>query len=126
MRRDKPRPHRIAAGGAHMGDEAQLLSSEKRCGRILRRCRTAQGDDCDCRGDRPCHRLTRYAHDHSALTLANLMTPAHLSVSSPMSLPKFAGEPPSRLPPRSVSRAFIFASTSAALIAWLSFSMISA
>src|SRR5262249_48309826 len=62
--------------------------------------------------------------DHSALMPANLITLAHFSVSSAMSLPNSAGEPASTVPPRSASRAFIFGSASAVLISLLSFSTI--
>jgi hypothetical protein len=43
-----------------------------------------------------------------------------------MSVPKSAGEPGNGVAPRSASRAFIFGSTSPALISLLSFSMMSA
>ena len=53
--------------------------------------------------------------DHSGLMPANLITLAHFSVSSAMSLPKSAGEPASTVPPNSASRAFILGSAIAAL-----------
>src|SRR5262245_61302598 len=63
--------------------------------------------------------------DQSALMPANLITLAHFSVSSAMSLPKSAGEPASTVPPSSVIRAFIVGSASAAFISRLSMSMMS-
>src|SRR5215472_16312619 len=63
--------------------------------------------------------------DHSALMPANLITLAHFSVSSAMSLPKSAGEPASTVPPRSARRAFIVGSSRATLISRLSLSTIS-
>src|SRR5262245_7814129 len=63
---------------------------------------------------------------HSALMFAARITLAHFSVSSAMSLPKSAGEPASALPPDSAIRALIFGSARAALVSWLSLSMISA
>src|SRR5262245_1367800 len=56
--------------------------------------------------------LVTFANDvtlsrrHAALIPANLITLAHLSVSSAMSLPKSAGEPARAVPPRSASRDF--------------------
>ena len=44
------------------------------------------------------------------LMFAALITLAHFSVSSAMSLPKSAGEPASAVPPRSASRALILGS----------------
>src|SRR6266403_5319040 len=64
--------------------------------------------------------------DHSGLMPANLTTLAHFSVSSAMSLPKSAGEPASRLPPSSASRALILESASAALVSPFSLSAIAA
>src|SRR5262249_32219039 len=63
---------------------------------------------------------------HSGLMPANWITLPHFSVSSAMSLPKSAGEPPSAVPPRSASCALILGSSSAALVSLLSFSTISA
>src|SRR4051812_36869821 len=63
---------------------------------------------------------------YSALMLAALITLTHFSVSSAISLPKSAGEPPRILPPRSAMRAFSFASASAALISLFSLSTMSA
>src|SRR6516225_11457583 len=48
--------------------------------------------------------------DHSSLMPANLITLAHFSVSSAISLLKSAGEPTSGVPPRSASLAFILRS----------------
>src|SRR6516225_1021968 len=62
---------------------------------------------------------------HSALMLRVRMRLPHFSVSSPMSLPKSAGESASASPPRLASRALFFGSTRAALISLLSLSMIS-
>src|SRR5262249_30535217 len=64
--------------------------------------------------------------DHSGLMPADLITLAHLSVSSAMSLPKSAGEPGSTVPPKSASRALILESAKPALISLLSLSTISA
>src|SRR5262245_56426506 len=61
---------------------------------------------------------------YSGLRPANLITVAHFSLSSTISLPKSAGDPGSDPPPRSASRAFIVGSASAALISLLSVSMI--
>src|SRR6266446_3221448 len=58
---------------------------------------------------------------HSGLMPANLITLAHFSVSSAMSLPKSAGEPASTMPPSSANFALIPASARAALISPLSF-----
>src|SRR5262245_20700252 len=55
----------------------------------------------------------------------NLITLAHFSVSSAMSLPKSAGEPANTVPPRSAIRALIRGSVRATLICLLSLSMIS-
>src|SRR5207248_1830871 len=63
--------------------------------------------------------------DHCQLMPADLITLAHLSVSSAMSLPKSAGEPASTVPPRSASRAFALGSASISLISRLSLSMTS-
>ena len=68
----------------------------------------------------------RRARGHSGLRLAVRMTLPHFSVSSAMSFPKSAGEPPSTVPPKSASRALIFGSARAALISLLSLSTISA
>src|SRR6185437_2382599 len=65
-------------------------------------------------------------HSHCGLMLAALITLPHFSVSSAMSLPKSAGEPPSTVPSRLASRALNFGSASAALISLLSLSTISA
>src|SRR5947199_7285310 len=54
--------------------------------------------------------------NHSGLMPANLITLAHFSVSSAMSLPKSAAEPAITSPPSSASRALILGSTRAALI----------
>src|SRR5205807_2573184 len=61
----------------------------------------------------------------SGLMPADLITLAHLSVSSAMSLPKSTGEPGRTVPPRSASRAFRLGSARAAFIPALSLSMIS-
>src|SRR5262245_61321624 len=63
---------------------------------------------------------------HSALMPANLITLAHFSVSSAMSLPKSAGEPAITVPPSSAIRALILGSARAALISLLSRLTISA
>ena len=60
-----------------------------------------------------------------ALMPANLITLAHFSVSSAMSLPKSAGEPPSVETPTWTNRAFMAGSASAALISLLSLSTMS-
>src|SRR5438128_1743929 len=57
---------------------------------------------------------------------ANLITLPHFSVSSVISLPKSPGEPRSRVPPNSASRALILGSVRTALISLLSLSTISA
>src|SRR4051794_13004692 len=62
----------------------------------------------------------------SALRFAALITLPHFSVSSAISLPKSAGEPPRIPPPRSAMRAFSFASASPALISLFSLSTMSA
>src|SRR5215510_8902822 len=68
-------------------------------------------------GDRECH---------SGLMPANLITLAHFSVSSPMTLPKSAGEPASTVPPPS-TRCFIsLGSERLAFISLLSLSTTSA
>src|SRR5258708_2802005 len=69
------------------------------------------------------NQLTRSSH--SGLRLAARTTLPHFSVSSAMSWPNAAGEPASASPPMSANRAFILGSASAALISWLSLSMIS-
>ena len=61
-----------------------------------------------------------------ALIPAALITLAHFSVSSAMSLPKSAGDIGIGVPPKSASRAFITGLARAALISLLSFSIISA
>src|SRR5437660_11790213 len=53
---------------------------------------------------------------YSALMPANLITLAHVSISSAMTLPKSAGEPTSTAVPSSVSYAFILGSAKPALI----------
>src|SRR5712672_1780096 len=63
--------------------------------------------------------------DHSSLTLAARTTLPHFSVSSAMSLPKSAGEPPSAMPPSSASLALILGSARPAAISLLSFAMMS-
>src|SRR5262249_47506605 len=68
----------------------------------------------------------KYRRDHSGLILAVRMTFAHFSVSSAMNLAKSAAEPPNAMPQSSASRAFVVGSASAALIPWLSLSIISA
>src|SRR5262249_19010693 len=73
-----------------------------------------------------CRAAAQALAPHSALMLATRITLPHFSVSSAMSFPKSAGEPPSRVPPRSASRALILGSARAALISLLSFSTISA
>src|SRR5262249_4215691 len=70
--------------------------------------------------------LMEYWRDHSGLILAVRMTFAHFSLSSAMNLAKSAAEPPNAMPPSSASRAFVVGSASAALIPWLSLSIISA
>ena len=62
---------------------------------------------------------------YSTLMLAARITLPHFSVSSAMSLPKSADEPASGVAPRSARRAFNFGSARPALIALLSFSMMS-
>src|SRR5215472_12127028 len=64
--------------------------------------------------------------DQSALMPTDLITLAHFSVSSAMSLPKSAGETTSGVTPKTASRAFILGSARPALISLLSLSMISA
>src|ERR1700686_3729680 len=64
--------------------------------------------------------------DHSGLMPAVLITLAHFSVSSAMSLPKSAGELESTVPPKAASRAFILGSAMTALISLFSLSMIAA
>src|SRR5262249_53420634 len=64
--------------------------------------------------------------DHSGLMPADLITLAHFSVSSAISLLKSAGEPASPVPPRSASRALMLGSARPALISLLSLSTISA
>jgi hypothetical protein len=63
---------------------------------------------------------------HSGFAPEYFTTLAHFSVSSAMSFPKSEAEPPSIVPPRSASRAFIFGSARMVLISILSLSMISA
>src|SRR5262249_25384232 len=63
--------------------------------------------------------------DQSALMPTDLITLAHFSVSSAMSLPKSAGETTSGVTPKTASRAFILGSARPALISLLSLSMIS-
>src|SRR5262249_33765851 len=65
-------------------------------------------------------------YSHSGLILAARITLAHFSVSSAISLPKSAGEPRIRIPPRSASRALSLGSERPALISLLSFSTMSA
>jgi hypothetical protein len=55
-----------------------------------------------------------------------LITLAHFSVSSAMSLPKSAGEPASGVPPKSASLALSLESARPALVSLLSLSMMSA
>ena len=62
---------------------------------------------------------------YSALMPANLITLAHVSISSAMTLPKSAGEPTSTAVPSSVSYAFILGSAKPALISLFSVAMIS-
>src|SRR5262245_44342144 len=64
--------------------------------------------------------------DHCGWMPANLITLAHFSVSSAMSLPKPAGETTSGVPPKSASRACSLGSARLALISLLSRSTISA
>src|SRR5262249_52185605 len=64
--------------------------------------------------------------DHSALMLAARITLPHFSVSSAISLPNWAGDPGSGVPPRSARRAFVLGSSRAALTSLLSWSTISA
>src|SRR5262249_31911647 len=68
----------------------------------------------------------RIASDHSALMPADLITLAHFSVSSAMSLPKSAGDPAWMRNPRSSYLALISARARDALISLLSTSTISA
>src|SRR5262245_4977285 len=63
---------------------------------------------------------------HCGLMPANLITLPHFSVSSTISLPNWAGDPGSGVPPRSASRALILGSASATLISLFSFSTMSA
>src|SRR5262245_48297366 len=63
--------------------------------------------------------------DQSALMPTDLITLAHFSVSSAMSLPKSAGETTSGVPPKSASRACILGSARPALISLLSLSTMS-
>src|SRR5882724_4356627 len=70
-------------------------------------------------------KIHRYFPDHSGLMPANLITLPHFSVSSAMSFPKSAGEPPSTVPSRSAIRALILGSARPALISLLSLSTIS-
>src|SRR5262245_29302183 len=60
------------------------------------------------------------------LMLAAWITLRHFSVSSAISLPNWAGDPGSGVPPRSARRALILGSASAALTSLLSLSTISA
>src|SRR5262245_43526983 len=62
----------------------------------------------------------------SALMFAARITLPHFSVSSAISLPNWAGDPGSGVPPRSARRAFILGSSRAALTSLLSWSTISA
>src|SRR5262249_2710147 len=64
--------------------------------------------------------------DQSALMPTDLITLAHFSVSSAMSLPKSAGETTSGVTPKTASRAFILGSARPALISLLSLSTMSA
>src|SRR5215471_18286402 len=66
----------------------------------------------------------RHDSDYSAVTPVNLMTSAHFRVSSSMNLAKSAGEPANMSQPRSAKRAFMPASSSAALICLFSLSTI--
>src|SRR5262249_46248262 len=59
---------------------------------------------------------------HCGLMPANLITLPHFSVSSTISLPNWAGDPGSGVPPRSARRALILGSASATLISLFSFS----
>src|SRR5882757_3486130 len=70
--------------------------------------------------------IRRDREAHSGLMPANLITLAHFSVSSAISLPKSAGEPTIGEAPSSESRASILGSARAALISLLSRSTISA
>src|SRR5262245_47035878 len=63
--------------------------------------------------------------DHSGLMLAAWITLPHFSVSSAISLPNWAGDPGSGVPPKSANRALILGSARPALISLLSLSMIS-
>src|SRR5262249_14611894 len=62
---------------------------------------------------------------HCGLMPAKLITLPHFSVSSTISLPNWAGDPGSGVPPRSARRALILGSASAALTSLLSLSTIS-
>src|SRR4029077_21270278 len=62
---------------------------------------------------------------HCGLMPANLITLPHFSVSSTISLPNWAGDPGSGVPPRSARRALILGSASAALTSLLSLSTMS-
>src|SRR5262245_17780480 len=64
--------------------------------------------------------------DPYGLMLAARITLPHFSVSSAISLPNWAGDPGSGVPPRSARRAFILGSSRAALTSLLSWSTISA
>src|SRR5271169_464499 len=63
---------------------------------------------------------------YCTLILAARITLPHFSISSAMSLPKSAGEPPSTVPPTSANRSFVLGSASTALISLLSLLMIAA
>src|SRR2546427_6043174 len=78
------------------------------------------------RGDDAGRELITRKRYQFGLPPANLTTLAHFSVSSAMSLPKSAGEPASRVPPSSASRALILESASAALVSPLSLSTMTA
>src|SRR5215471_8808356 len=69
---------------------------------------------------------TRFFASYSALAPENLITLAHLSVSSAMRLVYSLGDSASISPPRSAMRVLITGSARTALISWLSVSMISA
>src|SRR5580704_1026143 len=63
---------------------------------------------------------------YSGLRFANLTTLPHFSISAAMKLPKSAGEPVITMAPNSASLPLSTESVSAALVSWLSLSMISA
>src|SRR6266852_5019249 len=71
------------------------------------------------------HGMVAMLRPYSGLMPAARTTLPHFSVSSEISLPNSAGDPPSGSPPMAANRAFIPASAIAALISLLSLSTIS-